>query len=262
VVRGSRENGSALALRSSIFGGQLSTREEMRFSRKPVDWRDVVVEERRKQALHSIGVPTEKKKKRSLNEIAAEAVAVQAVGSESDRGGKEQLPMKRPKPRKPPGRKESEMMKQLRRKQHQHQQRDLHQQHQQRPSPEKPARPMMRGSFYGTDQPLPALVPVRQLPSYSDQTDVSDLIDDGSLSDDGEWAGEFTNLLGSYAAKDFSKVDRQRNLKMQATGEEIFEAEQRTLRLGVERDLEERRLLQLEAGKKPKRKKTQLVLID
>ncbi len=61
-------------------------------------------------------------------------------------------------------------------------------------------------------------------------------------------------------------MDQQKNYKMQATGEEIFEAERRTLRLGIERDLEERRLLsRSEAGKErkgPRRRKDQLVLID
>ena len=179
------------------------------------------------------------KKKRSLNEIAAEAVAAQRVAS------RERAPKERP-----------ELAKQSRRLQPQRKQ--------QRQSPAKPVRPTMRGSFYGADQPLPALVPVRQLPSYSDQTDVSDLIDDGSISSDDEWAGELTNLLGSYGAKDFSAVDRQRNHKMQATGEEIFVAEERTLRLAIERDLEERRLVKLQEGrrKERKRRKDQLVLLS
>ena len=201
------------------------------------------------------------KKKRSLNEIAAEAVAAQRVASR-ERAPKErpelakQSAKERPELAKQSAKERPELAKQSRRLQPQRKQ--------QRQSPAKPVRPTMRGSFYGADQPLPALVPVRQLPSYSDQTDVSDLIDDGSISSDDEWAGELTNLLGSYGAKDFSAVDRQRNHKMQATGEEIFVAEERTLRLAIERDLEERRLVKLQEGrrKERKRRKDQLVLLS
>lgn len=255
----------------------MSVRDELRFH-KLVDWRDLVAEERRKQASESMAVLAENtrqnpntntstNKKRSLHQIAAEAVAAQAVQAPvapvaqtellSRAEPKKESPTDQAEPRKDPRRKQPvlPLKGSQRRSQPQEQQ------------PVKSARPKMRAfSFYGKDQPLPALVPVRQLPSYSDQTDVSDLIDDGSNSDDGEWAGEFRNLLGSYAEKDFSKVDQQKNYKMQATGEEIFEAERRTLRLGIERDLEERRLLsRSEAGKErkgPRRRKDQLVLID
>ena len=81
--RGNRGNRSALALRSSIFGGPLSVRDELRFH-KLVDWRDLVAEERRKQASESMAVLAENtrqnpntstNKKRSLHQIAAEAVA-------------------------------------------------------------------------------------------------------------------------------------------------------------------------------------------
>ncbi len=231
----------------------MSTRDEVRFRRKPVDWRDIVVEGRGKapQSTGALAGKKDKNKKRTLNEIAAEAVAAQAAGTE----------LYRAEPRKQSATDRADPREQSRRKQPVLKQSQRKSKPQQHPSPVKSARPKMRGSFYGTDQPLPALVPVRQLPSYSDQTDVSDLIDDGSNSDDGEWAGEFTNLLGSYAAKDFSKVDQQTNYKMQATGEEIFEAEQQTLRLGIERDLEERRLLKLKERKRLRRK-GQLVLID
>ena len=268
--RGNRGNRSALALRSSIFGGPLSVRDELRFH-KLVDWRDLVAEERRKQASESMAVLAENtrqnpntstNKKRSLHQIAAEAVAAQAVQAPvaqtellSRAEPKKESPTDQADPRKESRRKQPVLKRSQRRSQPQEQQ------------PVTSARPKMRAfSFYGKDQPLPALVPVRQLPSYSDQTDVSDLIDDGSNSDDGEWAGEFRNLLGSYAEKDFSKVDQQKNYKMQATGGGIFEAERRTLRLGIERDLEERRLLsRSEAGKErkgPRRRKDQLVLID
>lgn len=248
----------------------MSVRDELRFH-KLVDWRDLVAEERRKQASESMAVLAENtrqnpntstNKKRSLHQIAAEAVAAQAVQAPvaqtellSRAEPKRESPTDQADPRKESRRKQPVLKRSQRRSQPQEQQ------------PVKSARPKMRAfSFYGKDQPLPALVPVRQLPSYSDQTDVSDLIDDGSNSDDGEWAGEFRNLLGSYAEKDFSKVDQQKNYKMQATGEEIFEAERRTLRLGIERDLEERRLLsRSETGKErkgPRRRKDQLVLID
>ncbi len=248
----------------------MSVRDELRFH-KLVDWRDLVAEERRKQASESMAVLAENtrqnpntstNKKRSLHQIAAEAVAAQAVQAPvaqtellSRAEPKKESPTDQADPRKESRRKQPVLKRSQRRSQPQEQQ------------PVTSARPKMRAfSFYGKDQPLPALVPVRQLPSYSDQTDVSDLIDDGSNSDDGEWAGEFRNLLGSYAEKDFSKVDQQKNYKMQATGEEIFEAERRTLRLGIERDLEERRLLsRSEAGKErkgPRRRKDQLVLID
>ena len=251
VVGMNKENRSrsALALRSSIFGGQVSTRDSVKFSQMSVGWR-CVVEEGRKRGPQSTGVMMMVKKKRSLNEIAAEAVAAQRVAS------RERAPKERPELAKQSAKERPELAKQSRRLQPQRKQ--------QRQSPAKPVRPTMRGSFYGADQPLPALVPVRQLPSYSDQTDVSDLIDDGSISSDDEWAGELTNLLGSYGAKDFSAVDRQRNHKMQATGEEIFVAEERTLRLAIERDLEERRLVKLQEGrrKERKRRKDQLVLLS
>ena len=71
VVGMNKENRSrsALALRSSIFGGQVSTRDSVKFSQMSVGWR-CVVEEGRKRGPQSTGVMMMVKKKRSLNEIA------------------------------------------------------------------------------------------------------------------------------------------------------------------------------------------------
>lgn len=231
---------SRLASRSSIFGGSLSTRDEARmFGGMAQGWRSLFG--------GSFGRSSEpqpaRTKRRSLNEIAVEAMA------KNDREGSKatenrpsnterrktagETQRTRATTRPLPARKPT-----------------LHRQMPSPPSPPK-RRPQFKGTFYGEDhQPECALRPIPVEPTYSEQSDLEDLIDDEDVgTDDGEWTDELMKLLGSYAGRDFTRVDAQRNFKMQATTAEIFEAERKTAKIGKEVDKRERKLMRSEKRK-------------
>ena len=97
-----------------------------------------------------------------------------------------------------------------------------------------------RGTFYGQAQPPSALQPIPQRPSYSVESDIESLIDDNDVdSEDVAWVGELMNTLGSYATKDFSKIDKQRDYRMQASFDQIMEEEHQTAKIGLEVDVRE-----------------------
>ena len=250
-----RDVKTRLASRSSIFGGSLSTRDAVRFGGKTC-WRDTIDQ----VPVYAAPAP---KKRRSFKEIVSEAMVDRSTsngvanltpdaGARRDATQARKVAQSRPCQRKTPVRQKPPPPKPQKLGQLP------------RPVSQGPVRPQMKGTFYGSSQPMPALVPVREMPSYSDQTDLSDLIDDGALSDDGEWASEFVDYLGSYAVKDFSAIDSQRNNKMQATGEEIFEAEKRTLKIAKEVDLRELQRERMEETFRGKRRKNteRVVIID
>ncbi len=97
-----------------------------------------------------------------------------------------------------------------------------------------------RGTFYGEAMPPSALQPVPQRPSYSDESDIESLIDDGDIDvEDVGWVGELMHTLGSYATKDFSKIDAQRDFKMQASFDQIMDEEHQTAKIGIDVDRRE-----------------------
>lgn len=97
-----------------------------------------------------------------------------------------------------------------------------------------------RGTFYGHAQPPSAIQPIPQRPSYSDQSDVESLIDDDDVDvEDVSWVGELMNTLGAYATKDFSKIDAQRDSRMQASFDQIVQEEHQTAKIGLAVDRQE-----------------------
>lgn len=243
---------SRLATRVSIFGGSLSTRDETRHDVVEMarNWRQIKAEPR--LAPPPANANPKKEKKRTLKDIAEEAMAKNENengsanannGSAGDRPVTERRDPAPPEPRhpRPAGRPATRRKASPRPAPSFNTAID--------PGPWKPTKLTFKGTFYGSQQPECALQPIR-VQNYDDESDLEDLIDDGDektgVSDDGTWAAELAGLLGSYAERDFSAVDRARNYKMQASTEEILNAEAVTAKIGREVDRRERKKIRAE----------------
>ena len=236
---------SRLATRVSIFGGSLSTRDETRHDVVEMarNWRQIKAEPR--LAPPPANANPKREKKRTLKDIAEEAMAKNGSANDSANAnanngsaGVRAVTTERRRDPDPP----------------RHPRPATRQKASPRPAPSfstainlgprKPTKLTFKGTFYGLQQPECALQPIR-VQNYDDESDLEDLIDDGDektgVSDDGTWAAELAGLLGSYAERDFSAVDRARNYKMQASTEEILHAEAVTAKIGREVDRRERK---------------------